>query len=129
MSTSATKKSLLLVAHGSRRPESNDEIRRLTECLRRSSEDFDRIECAFLEIESPSIPEGIRYLIEEGSTHIRVLPYFLSRGRHVVDDIPREIKVVAREFPDIVIEQAPYIGQSPELVSMMLGLARAGTND
>ncbi len=53
--------SLLLVAHGSRRKTSNDEIRALTETLHRKAENrFDEVRCAFLKLAEPSIPDGIR---------------------------------------------------------------------
>ena len=54
-------KILLVVAHGSRREESNDEVRDLTACLREQSGDaYAQVECAFLELAEPSIPDGIR---------------------------------------------------------------------
>ena len=44
-------RTLILVAHGSRREASNQEIRALTEALaRQGGERFDRVSCAFLEL-------------------------------------------------------------------------------
>ena len=49
-------RTLLLVAHGSRRKASNDEIRSLASALGQQSETrFGRVDCAFLEIAEPSI--------------------------------------------------------------------------
>ncbi len=111
---------LLLVAHGSRRAASNDEVRELTETVRRDTRDFDAVECAFLELAEPSIPDALRMLIARGAERIVVLPYFLSAGRHVAEDIPHEIDIVAREHPGVEIRQAPYLGASPGVVDLLL---------
>ena len=119
-------KSLLVVAHGSRREESNDEIRTLTRALAsRAADDFTHIECAFLELAEPSIPDGLRIAITAGATEIVVLPYFLSAGRHVVKDIPAEVEVVRSESPAVSIAIAPYLGAAPALGDVLLEQAQS----
>lgn len=118
-------KALLLVAHGSRREGSNHEIRELTNRLRAGNRDFDAVDCAFLELAEPSIPDGIRCLIRQGAREIVVLPYFLSAGRHVVEDIPGDIATVVAEYPDVEIYQAPYLGASDGVVDLLLSQAAA----
>ena len=49
-----------------------------------------------------------------------MLPYFLSAGRHVVTDIPAEIEVVRKEFPDVDIVLAPYLGAAAGLTELLL---------
>lgn len=118
------KKSLLVVAHGSRRGASNDEVRALTERVRAMADQrFAAIECAFLELAEPSIPDGIQRLIDHGARHVTVLPYFLAAGRHVIEDIPDAVTAKQREHPGVHIEIAPYLGTSetmPELLLTML---------
>lgn len=116
-------KSLLVVAHGSRREESNQEVRQIVEHLRDHESDYQRIDCAFLELAEPSIPDGLRALIHAGSDEIVVLPYFLSAGRHVAADIPDEIDLVRRENPAVPICLAPYLGAAPGIVSLLLSQA------
>src|SRR5699024_2029589 len=78
---------LLLIAHGSRRTQSNDEIRALARQVgERAGTAFERVDCAFLELAEPSIGGGIARLAEAGAQHVLVLPYFLSDGRHVHED-------------------------------------------
>ena len=120
-------KALLVVAHGSRRAESNDEIRQLTACLERQAEGaFGDVRCAFLELAEPSIPDGLRGAIRAGASEVVVVPYFLSAGRHVVSDIPAELETVRREYPDINIRLAPYLGASAGLLDLLLMQARSG---
>ncbi|WP_348761673.1 CbiX/SirB N-terminal domain-containing protein [uncultured Salinisphaera sp.] len=117
------QKSLLLVAHGSRRAESNDEVRRLTDRVRDTSASrFAEIECAFLELSPPTIPEGLERLIAGGATEITVLPYFLAAGRHVAEDIPEEVAVTQQAHPDVYIEIAPYLGTSEAMPQLLLDM-------
>lgn len=119
-------KSLLIIAHGSRREASNDEVRTLTcEIARQSSQDFALVDCAFLELATPSIPDGISACIAQGATDILILPYFLSAGRHVTEDIPSEVLQSRALYPDIRIEIAPYLGAHAAVAEIMATQARA----
>jgi sirohydrochlorin ferrochelatase len=113
-------KALLLVAHGSRREASNDEVRDLTRHLQKVSDGFQHVACAFLELAEPSIPDGLRAAIVAGANEVVVLPYFLSAGRHVVTDIPAEVAVVQAEHPDVPIRVAPYLGAADGVVQILL---------
>ncbi len=118
-----TKKSLLLVAHGSRRAESNDEVRRVTEAMKKKVGDrFIAVECAFLELAEPSIPKGIEHCIRQGGEIVEVIPYFLSAGRHVAEDIPEQVDIKRREYPDIDIRVTPYLGAAEAIPEVLLSL-------
>jgi hypothetical protein len=55
---------LLLVAHGSRREESNIEIKSLSEKISKfESKEFDKVMSAFLELASPSIPDCLIFYL------------------------------------------------------------------
>jgi len=112
-------KSLLVVAHGSRRAQSNDEVRQLVDKMSGMPHEFTEIKAAFLELAEPLIPGGIRELIANGAREVVVLPYFLSAGRHVVEDIPADVKVVQDEKPDIKITIASYLGASDEVMDIL----------
>lgn len=117
-------KSLLLVAHGSRRSESNTEIAALTQRLAsRAGDAFDVVECAFLELAEPLIPDGIQRCIDQGATSVAVVPYFLARGTHVADDIPEQVAIKQNEYPQMDIHITDYLGTSDELVDVLIKLA------
>lgn len=113
-------KHLLVVAHGSRRAASNDEVRELVYQMRRHNQNYDRIECAFLELAEPSIPEGIQSCIDSGAEEVIVLPYFLAAGTHVVNDIPDLIREKQQEHPDVLIKQSGHVGAMPGMIDLML---------
>ncbi len=122
-------KALLVVAHGSRRSQSNTEIQALTQRIaEEAGEDFDLVECAFLELADPLIPAGLKSLAGKGAKSIRVLPYFLAAGTHVASDIPSEVDKGKAELADVDIEILPYLGTHPELPSILLSLARSVNN-
>ena len=119
-------KAMLLVAHGSRREASNQEVRDLAARLRGlARDDFGVVDCAFLEIAAPLIPEGIERCIAQGATEVVVLPYFLSAGRHVAEDIPRDVAGKQAEHPTVRIRIAPYLGAADGVVPLLLAAASA----
>ncbi len=118
-------KALLIVAHGSRREASNEEVRALTWDLAKAAGDaFDHVDCAFLELADPSIPDGIQHCIDAGADQVVVVPYFLSAGRHVTEDIPAQVALKQAEHPDVDIRIAAYIGSAPGIADLLLDTAR-----
>jgi len=118
---------LLLVAHGSRRDASNEEIRSLTRALaQQSAGRYGAVECAFLELADPSIPDGLCALIERGIRRIILVPYFLSAGRHVAQDIPAEVARVLERYPQAEIRIAPYVGLAAGIPGLILRQAAEG---
>ena len=117
---------LLLVAHGSRRQQSNDEVTLLAEKLRESChQDYTIVHSGFLELASPSIPEGIENCIKDGATRVTVLPYFLNSGRHVVEDVPEIVADATKQHPDIDIVIAPHLGASSLMVDLLINSAKS----
>ena len=115
--------SLLLVAHGSRREQSNEEVRLLAEKLKvRCGENFPVIHAAFLELADPLIPAGLKKCIDDGASKITVLPYFLNTGRHVAEDIP-EIVEGFKQSADVEINIATHLGASEMMLDLLVGVA------
>ena len=116
---------LLLIAHGSRRQASNDEVRDLTESLKQQTDGaYSIVECAFLELAEPSIPDGVTACVEKGAETVTVLPYFLSAGRHVVTDIPEELQKARDKHPSIKVKTAPYLGSAEGISEILIDLSK-----
>ncbi|MFT6029930.1 MAG: sirohydrochlorin ferrochelatase [Oleiphilaceae bacterium] len=109
-------KALVVVAHGSRLAASNEEVGELACHLAGLVvEEFPIVGVGFLELAEPLIPESLEKVIEQGATEICVFPYFLSSGRHVVTDVPNEVKTVQEKYPDLQINILTYLGALPGL--------------
>lgn len=112
---------LLLIAHGSRREQSNNEIKSMVQRLAvHPNNAFDVTRHAFLEMATPSIPQVIDACVKEGASDITVLPYFLSAGNHVVRDIPALIDNKRCEYPQLNLEVVAHFGLSASLVEGVL---------
>ena len=115
---------LLLIAHGSRREASNQEVRELATRLERTAGDrFDCVIPAFLELAEPDIPTGVQLCVESGATTVTAVPYFLSAGRHVASDIPAELDKAARKHQAVTILKSDYLGKHESIPELLLSLA------
>ena len=109
-------RALLLVAHGSRREASNEEVRDFARRLAGElGERFGRVDCAFLELAAPAIEDAVHALHADGVRDVLVYPFFLAAGRHVASDIPEIIRELDAQHPDMELTLARYLGADPEL--------------
>ncbi|VAW94617.1 Sirohydrochlorin cobaltochelatase [hydrothermal vent metagenome] len=118
------KKSLVVVAHGSRRKESNEELITIAKKLSASTASgFSDVYYGFLELAEPSIPDAITQCINSGAQSVTVLPYFLSAGRHVTVDIPNEVLKVQQLHPECSIVITSYLGAADDLIDVIANIA------
>jgi sirohydrochlorin ferrochelatase len=117
--------SLLIIAHGSRRAASNDEVRQLAEHVRaKAGEAYEHVETAFLELAEPSIQDGLGTLAARGATEIVAFPYFLAAGTHVAQDIPEAIGEFSAAHPAVKVRLTPHLGASEALAGAILSVAK-----
>ncbi len=117
-------KTLLLVAHGSRQAQSNEQVLGLVEAVRlRAGDRFGCVAHAFLQFAAPGFEDAVAECVSAGATRIIVLPYLLSPGSHVNQDIPELVTSARRKYPSIAIETVPYVGASSNMPELLLGLA------
>lgn len=115
------KPDLVIIAHGSRREQSNQEVRDLAAKMQLISDgQYNSIRAGFLELAEPLIPAVLEQCINSGSTNIHVFPYFLSAGRHVTQDVPNDVKLTQEKHPKINITMKPYLGSNDDLAQFIL---------
>ena len=110
---------ILLVDHGSRRPEANAALETLAEELRRREPDS-VVGVAHLEVAAPTIAEGLAACVRAGATEIVVHPFFLTPGRHTREDVPREVTAAAANHPEVRVVLSPPLGPDPDLAALVL---------
>lgn len=121
---------LLIVAHGSRRAASNDEVRELAERVRSlRSPGIDHVEAAFLELAEPSITDGMARCVALGAREIVVFPYFLAAGTHVAVDIPEAVEAFCERHPDVQVRLARHLGAVAGMPRTILDAAGEGALD
>ena len=118
---------ILVVGHGSRRREANDDVR---EAARKIGErgGFSLVEAAFLEIEHPNIAEGFKRLVKSGACKVTAHPYFLSPGRHTRGDLPREVRAVAQRFPGVSYQITEPLSAHPMVIEASIERIRETDN-
>jgi len=114
---------LLVIAHGSRRASSNEEVMQLAQRLAgQVSSKYQLVEAGFLEMAEPDIAQSMQACIAAGATSIDVLPYFLAAGKHVVTDVPEDVEKVTAAHPSVAVKILPYVGSVPSMLDLMAGI-------
>lgn len=116
---------VLLIAHGSRRAEANDDLVKLARLVAARG-DYQTIEVSYLELTTPTILDGGRRCVEKGATQVLMLPYFLSAGVHVVTDLEEIRQQLAIQFPDVAFVLCPHLGLHPLMADIVLSRLKEG---
>ena len=112
---------LIILAHGSRRQESNLEVFNLTKKVAALSQgQYENVSHAFLELATPTLNEAIDELVNKGSTFITIMPYFLNSGNHVIQDIPELIETAQQKHPECQFKTSPCIGMHDDMPALIL---------
>lgn len=115
---------LIIVAHGSRRDASNEEVMQLGEKVKPLVHaKYEVVKTAFLEFATPSLERSITECAKEGMTDIVILPYFLASGNHVTLDIPAVIAQMNMLYPDVKITLKAHVGSSHDMSVLLSRLA------
>ena len=117
------KTALLLIAHGSRQAEANEDLTALAAELRLTGP-YALVEPSFLELAEPTIAEGGRRCVDQGAERVILLPYFLSAGVHVQRDLRDLRDRLAAAHPAVAFALAPPLGRHPLLKEIVLQRAK-----
>ena len=118
-----TPTALLLIAHGSRRPQANADLDHLAGVLRARGE-FAVVQPSYLELCEPGIVAGGELCVAAGARRVVMLPYFLSAGKHVTDDLTAARDQLAGRHPGVDFVLAEPLGRHPLLVEVVVERAR-----
>jgi sirohydrochlorin ferrochelatase len=109
---------LLLIAHGSRRAEANADLEHVAAALRARGA-YPDVQASYLELAEPSIDGGGALCAARGATAVVMLPYFLSPGKHVVEDLTAARDRLAAAFPAVRFVLAEPIGRHPLVLDVL----------
>ena len=103
-------KALLLIAHGSRKTSSNEEVAQLAQKLTNTKSDFQLVTHGFLELTTPKVPDAIEHLVSQGAKEVVILPYFLAAGMHVSEDLPELLEQAQNDHPNVQFTLLEHLG-------------------
>jgi sirohydrochlorin ferrochelatase len=112
---------LLLIAHGSRHPDANDDLHHVAAALRQRGYP---VVASFLELAEPDIDTGGARCVEQGAARVVLVPYFLSAGVHVQRDLTAARDRLAAAFPAVEFRLAEALGRHPLLIDVVAERAR-----
>ncbi len=108
---------VLVIGHGS-------SDRRATEAfiftINGIKHSYRNVEYCFLELEGPTIQEGINSVIKKNPKIVLIMPYFLHKGIHIKHDVINEVKTALKRhsFTNILI--ADHIGVDDNMINLIL---------
>ena len=109
--------SIVLAAHGSRDPAAIGEVDALLRVMRRLAPDR-TIGHGFLEFAVPTIDEGVKAVIDAGARRVVMLPALLLAATHAKNDMPGELALLRRRFPDVEFHFGAPMDLHPRLLRL-----------
>ena len=77
------------------------------------------VEGAHMELASPSIADAVAKCAAAGAKEVIIAPYFLSRGRHIQEDIPALVAEAQQQHPGLHCRVAEPIGLDPLMAQLV----------
>ncbi len=118
----SVKQCVVVVAHGSGRREHSELVEDVVRRL--SMELGGRVWLGYLEGSEhglKSIPEAVLEAVNEGCRELIIAPFFLTPGRHVLEDVPREVsKALSGSGVEVRYVMAECIGRHEGVVRLLL---------
>lgn len=103
------KEVILLVGHGSRDAEGNEEFLQFAKTVQSKLIDRDVVPC-FLELAEPTIPDGVESCVALGATKVVVVPVILLAASHVKLEIPEFIDAARKNIRRSNLYMAVILG-------------------
>lgn len=118
-----TPTAVLLIAHGSRRAEANADLEHVAEVLRGRG-GFVHVQPAYLELCEPDIVTGGGKCVAAGARRVVLLPYFLSAGMHVTEDLTAARDELTKRHAGVEFLLAEPLGRHPLLIDVVADRVR-----
>ena len=111
---------ILLIDHGSRRPEANALLEEVVARVKARIGEDAIVEAAHMEIAEPTVEQGFARCVERGASFVVAHPFMLAPGRHVREDLPRLIAEAASPYEGVGFVLAAPLGSHDGIISAIL---------
>lgn len=109
---------VLLLGHGSRREEANQEWEQLWQMFREMHPQL-IVQRGYIEFYHPSLEEGIALLLQQAISTVVIVPLFLTTGKHLYQHIPAMIDKLRVIYPDVQFVLTEHIGPDSLLLKII----------
>lgn len=122
-------KYLVIMAHGSRRKESNEHFEQLvSQAANQLADNYAAVLPCFLEMATPKFLDVVADAVQQGATQIDLFPMFLGPGNHVKQDIPEEIAHAGEKYPQCQFRQLDYLGGRSDFADILANSIKTAAN-
>lgn len=118
---------ILYIGHGSRVKEAAEEA---VQFMKQTMElvDVPIQEYCFLELCEPDILKGVRQCVDQGATKIAVVPVLLLTAGHAKKDIPEELDMAKKKYPDISFTYGRPLGIHEKIIDILVEKVKERTS-
>ena len=109
---------LILFAHGARDARWSVSLQALAMQLQlhagRAS-----VRTAFLELQTPTLPQALDAAAAEGARRIHVVPVFWAGAGHIDNDLPPLLAEFGARFPEVAVGVLPVLSELPGMLEFI----------
>ena len=109
---------VILFCHGSSDPLWAAPFRELTHQLQETYGQ-NQVHLGFLERSEPDLSAVVEKIAQLGPGHVKVLPVFLSAGKHLREDVPPLLEDFSKKYQDLTFELMAPVGRQPVFMQML----------
>jgi precorrin-8X/cobalt-precorrin-8 methylmutase len=109
---------IVVAGHGSRDPDGVKEFEQLVELIKKRAPQ-QVVSHGYLEFASPTIDQAVVTQLNAGTQQVVMVPGVLLAASHAKNDMPSELLVFAKNYPDIDFHFGAPLGLHPLLLQVM----------
>ena len=114
----------IILGHGSRAKEANAALEVMKEMVKGQLQ-VDNVETAYLQFCQPDLKEAVAKMASRGVTKIVIMPFFLYRGTHILEDVPGELAKLTQKYQGKVeLIFARHLGPDPRIADIVVDRIR-----
>ena len=115
-------RAIVLFGHGSRDPLWRLPMETVAARLRATQPDTP-VRCAYLELDTPGLPQAAGELVAGGVRQVTIVPMFLGTGRHAREDLPALVEGLRLEHPHVAFVLQKPVGEDGRVVELLAKIA------
>jgi sirohydrochlorin cobaltochelatase len=109
---------LILFAHGARDARWSDSLNALAAAIRAQAGRAS-VSTAFLELQSPTLPEALEAAVSSGARRIHVMPVFWAAAGHVENELPPMLAQFGARYPKVSVSVLPVLSELPGMLDFI----------